>query len=383
MVYSYGIYPWIMQRFSQKASPLKPDQPETFLPRVSIITAVYNEEAVLDEKLSCLDNLDYPRDLLHIYFGSDKSTDRSNELLFAYSNQYSHVTFIPFEKRQGKIGVINQLGRLACEEYGHSRDHILVYNDANVMVTPELLKKFVQNFRSDQVALVDANMVNVKLQRVGISMAERAYINREVMLKHAEGRSWGLLQGAFGGCYGLRSDFFIEVPNGYLVDDFYISFNAMMNGGKAINDLEAVCFENASHDIWQEFKRKSRISAGNFQNLRHILKNWHLVSRELKFCFISHKVIRWFGPFLMIVALISAIWLTQTTSLFYQALSWLIIIGVVVVPFLDLLLIYLNIHFTHLRKVRYFVMMNIALLLGFFRYIKGIKNGYWEPPKRV
>ena len=165
--------------------------------------------------------------------GSDKSTDRSNEQLSRYSDQNEHVTFVAFDERQGKIGVINKLGRLACEEFGESRDHILVYNDANVMVTPQLLRKFVDNFRSDLVALVDANMVNIKLQREGISMAERAYINREVMLKNAEGRAYGLLQGAFGGCYGLRSDYFIEVPKGYLVDDFYISFNAMMNGGKS------------------------------------------------------------------------------------------------------------------------------------------------------
>ena len=120
----------------------------------------------------------------------------------------------------------------------------------------------------------------------------------------------------------------------------------------------------ASHDIWQEFRRKSRISAGNFQNLRHILKNWHLVSRELKFCFISHKVIRWIGPFLMMLTLISALWLIQSQYLFYQIVSWVIVAGIVIVPLLDLILIYLSIHFAPLRKVRYFVMSEHSPAVG-------------------
>ena len=71
----------------------------------------------------------------------------------------------------------------------------------------------------------------------------------------------------------------------------------MVSGGRAINDLEAECFESASHDIWQEFNRKARISAGNFQNLRHFLSRVRSIPSRLLFCLISHKVIRWFGPF--------------------------------------------------------------------------------------
>ena len=67
----------------------------------------------------------------------------------------------------------------------------------------------------------------------------------------------------------------------------------------------------------------------------------------------------------------------------YQGL--LLIAGLIgiLVPFLDLLAMAFGQHIGTLRKIRYFVMMNIALLTGFFRYVKGIQNGFWEPPKRV
>lgn len=383
LIYSYLLYPGLMRWLAGRSGAKELHRSSDYRPHISIITAVYNEESVLEEKLDCLEKLDYPKDKLHVYFGSDKSTDRSNEMLSAYASTRSHVTFIAFDERRGKIGVINSLGKLACETFGEGQDHILLYNDANVMLTKELLLNLVPNFADERVALVDSNMVNIKLKPSGISMAERTYINREVLLKNWEGKVWGLLQGAFGGCYGLRSDFMVEVPQGYLVDDFYISFRAMMKGGYAINDLNAICFESASHDIWQEFKRKSRISAGNFQNLRFILRNWKNIDGRLRFCFVSHKVLRWLGPFLLLIIALLTMLLAGMGLELYLMLG-LGMVGVLIfLPITDLVLSLGGVHIGLLRKIRYFLVMNIALLKGFFRYVKGIKNGYWEPPKRV
>lgn len=373
-----------MRWLSTRSTQVKSKEPLDFeWPQVSIITAVYNEEAVLAEKFKCLEELDYPEEKLHIFFGSDKSSDRSNDMLKTFSSQRNNVTFVPFNQRQGKIGVINQLGDLAIEEFGKSEGHVFLYNDANVMLKKDTLKKLMRHFNSEKTALVDANMLSRKLQSSGISKAERAYINREVMLKHWEGEAWGTLQGAFGGCYGLRSDFFVKVPDGYLVDDFFISFHAMLKGGEAINDLSAECFESASHDIWQEYKRKSRISAGNFQNLSYIFNRWNEVRGQLKFCFISHKVLRWLVPFLLVGSLISVLALSVLGLQLYNSLFVIGLIGAVLIPLLDVVLMRVGWHFGVFRKIRYFIIMNIALLSGFFRYVKGIQNGFWEPPKRV
>ena len=42
----------------------------------------------------------------------------------------------------------------------------------------------------------------------------------------------------------------------------------------------------------------------------------------------------------------------------------------------------INIHLPFLRGVRYFIVINAALLLGCFDFLKGIKNNVWEPTKR-
>ena len=383
LVYTYLLYPGLMA-WMARGKKLPPIEEGAYLPDVSIITAVYNEENVLAEKMQCLLDLDYPRDKLHVYFGSDKSSDRSNAMLEAFAAEHDWVTFVPFDVRQGKIGVINNLGDIVLEERGQREDHVLFYNDANVMLTPAILKIMMRHFKEDSIALVDANMKSRKLRKEGISLAEKAYISSEVLLKHREGLTWGMLQGAFGGCYGLRSTYHTRVPEGFLVDDFYISFNAMVSGGRAINDLDAECFESASHDIWQEFNRKARISAGNFQNLRHFLSRIRSIPIRLLFCFISHKVIRWFGPFLILLFIIGMIGGALSLSAWWMTLAIVITtLTLLVFPLLDIMLSLFGYHLSIFRKVRYFMAMNIALFKGFIRYAKGIRKSFWDPPKRV
>ena len=82
-----------------KGKKLPPLDDGVYLPDVSIITAVYNEENVLEEKMQCLLDLDYPKDKLHVYFGSDKSSDRSNTMLERFAEEHDWVSFVPFDVR--------------------------------------------------------------------------------------------------------------------------------------------------------------------------------------------------------------------------------------------------------------------------------------------
>jgi hypothetical protein len=49
---------------------------------------------------------------------------------------------------------------------------------------------------------------------------------------------------------------------------------------------------------------------------------------------------------------------------------------------LDLLLAPMGIHFKVLRGLRYFLAMNTALLVGFYRFLTGIKSNVWKPSQR-
>ena len=173
------------------------------------------------------------------------------------------------------------------------------------------------------------------------------------------------------------------VPSGFLVDDFYIAMKVFEKGGLAINDLEALCFESSPADISEEFRRKTRISAGNFANLavfRHLL--WPPFS-SLAFAFFSHKVLRWYGPFFILISYLCAFILGFVyNSFFYVCFFALLSFCLFGIPVLDWLFKKINLNLMVLRYITYFNAMNLALFNGFFKYLKGVQNGIWEPTKR-
>ncbi len=382
LFHTYLFYPLILKFLAWNNISKDPSENNTDdHAKVSFVMSLYNEEKVIADKLDCLLDLDYPKDQIDFFIGSDCSDDQTNPIVNTYAKD-KRIHFFPFEERRGKPGVVNDLVAKAIAKNGASQDHILILTDANVMLEKSTLKKFIRHFNDPDLALVDSNMVAIGMKKTGISHSERNYVNAEVMLKNREGQVWGTMIGPFGGCYALRSDFYHPVPDNYLVDDFYIAMKAFEKGSKAINDLDAICYEAVSHEIKEEYRRKSRISAGNWQNLktfRHLL--WPPYNR-LAFAFLSHKVLRWLGPFFILFAwIISGILAINKMSV-YLFLFGIITTILIIIPILDTILKGLKLNILPIRNVKYFVSMNIALLEGFFKYLKGIKSNVWQPPKR-
>lgn len=383
IAYTYLAYPALLHWLARglKASPpvLAPGEQ---WPRMTALMSVYNEESVIRQKLDSLVALDYPKDRMALFIGSDCSSDGTNAAVEAYAARYPFIHFYPFEQRQGKPGVINQLARQAAGHWPIGQDHVFVITDASVMLEPRVFYCLARHFKDPAVGLADAHLVHTGMKAAGISKAENQYISTEVRLKHLEGLVWGAMIGPFGACYAVRSNRFVEVPPAFLVDDFYIAMKVLEAGDKAINDLEAICYESVSHEASEEYRRKARISAGNFQNLAVFRHLWWPPVGQLAFAFFSHKVLRWMVPFAIILMLLTCGLLGLTGNLFYLILFCLMVGGLSLVPLLDGLLNRWNVNLLPLRGAHYFIMMNLALLEGFFKYIKGIRSNVWEPTKR-
>lgn len=341
-------------------------------PFISILVSAFNEEAVIEEKIKSVYNSDYPTEKYELLIGSDHSTDQTNEIVERMAKQYPHLIFKPYSKRRGKQNVVNDLYQL-------SRGSILILTDANVIFDTNTISEIARSFKNKEVGLVDTNMINRGLKREGISHQEKAYISREVMIKQYESVVWGSMMGPFGGCYAIRHEDYSQVPSNALVDDFYINMKIFEKGKKAVNNLNAKVFEDVSNDLKIEMIRKIRIATGNFQNLKwfgHLL--WPM-NNGVAFTFLSHKVLRWLGPFFLIIAFISSLFLINTP--FYQLAIALQILGFLM-PLVDAILRKLNIHHKLLRFITHFYAMNLALLIGFFRFTRGVKSGVWKVTKR-
>ena len=190
--------------------------------------------------------------------------------------------------------------------------------------------------------------------------------------------------GAFGACYAMRARLFVPVTERYIVDDFFLTFACFEQGMDAIVDLDAVCYESVSTEIAEEFRRKRRIAAGNFQNLNHFRD--HLLPWKggvaTSFAFWSHKGLRWCGPFLLIGAFLSCLVLS-VMEFSYLPLSIGLVGSLAAIP-IDRFLVPRG-WFPAIKPVRlvhYFYSMNLALFLGFLDFKKGSRNSIWEPTKR-
>jgi cellulose synthase/poly-beta-1,6-N-acetylglucosamine synthase-like glycosyltransferase len=369
ILYSYILYPILLFVFSFFIK--KKFKSEVYVPSVSIVMAVRNEEKVLEEKIESILNQNFDTTNIEIIIGSDASTDNTNSILKKYSSFHSNIIVKEFDQRQGKPAIINQL--IALSKY-----EIVVLTDANVFFEKNMLAELLKHFSDERIGLVGANVINSSLQSSGIAKEESSYIQLENKIKLLEGNIFGKMMGAFGACYAIRKNLYQKIPPNFIVDDFFLCMNILQNKYGVLAPT-AICTEDVSDDIEQEFKRKRRISKGNFQNLFHFGAKVLNPFSSIGFCFISHKLIRWLTPFIYILILASNILLSQNH--FYLIVLGLQLIVVFIVIF-DSQLVKNKVHTSWLRFITYFYQMNLALLLGFIDYLKGNKSNVWEPTKR-
>ena len=298
LFYSYIIYPIFLELIYLMKKKNRPSS--VFgLPSISILVSVYNEEKVIEEKIKNLFDCDYPKDKIEIIIGNDCSSDSTNEILEGIKIHpgFAETKFksLNFDLRRGKPSVLNDLVKEATGE-------IILLTDANILFEKDAIKKLVAHFTDSKVGLVGGNIIN-KASGEGISNQEKTYISRENRIKFLEGKNFGSMIGPFGGFYALRKNLYNPVPENFLVDDFYLCMQVLQQHFKSIAEPTAIAYEEVSEDWKQEYKRKARISAGNFQNLLHF-ENLLLRFDGTAFCFFSHKVLRWLGPFFLIAALL-------------------------------------------------------------------------------
>src|SRR5581483_6161428 len=142
-VFSYAIYPVVVGVWAKLVHRGWNRTEAT--PSMTLVISVYNEEAVIREKLENALALDYPRDLLEILVVSDGSTDRTVAIAEEYGARGIRLLVAP--ERHGKTAALN----LAVPG---ARGEIVAFTDANAMFPPTMLRTIARNFSDPDVGLV-------------------------------------------------------------------------------------------------------------------------------------------------------------------------------------------------------------------------------------
>ncbi len=366
VVHSYVFYPIIVLvwSFVKKESVLSS---QSELPSVSLILSVYNEEKVIVEKLKNIATMDYPKEKIEILVGSDCSNDST--IALARSVSLAGIRILSFDKRRGKAAVLNDLASRAKNE-------ILVFSDANTFYAADALRKLVRHFGDPSIGGVCGNLqLKASAENSG-GKGEAAYWHYENFIKESEGKIKTTF-GATGGIYALRRGLFRLLPtNKAVMDDFLLPLFAVQQGFRVVYDAVAVGWEETTASTVSEFQRKIRIGAANFNGIREILPLFHPKNGFVSFGLISHKLIRWLVPFLLLIIFITSIFLLSQGALYRSLFFAQCIFGCLagIGSILD-------------KKMKpvmfftmpyYFIVANFALLLGFVRFVRGTQKVAWN-----
>jgi cellulose synthase/poly-beta-1,6-N-acetylglucosamine synthase-like glycosyltransferase len=337
---------------------------------IGVIIAAYNEENVIAQKIQSILDSDYPLEKVSIYIGSDASTDKTNELIASFQQNHPTIYLKVFQGRSGKAFIINQLAK-ECP------DDVFILTDANVFFTQNTISNLVRHFSNPKTKQVCANIIKTSDKNIQIQGLEKKYLWLENTIKLKESNTWGFVIGAEGGCYAIRRENYSPVPKNFFMDDFYITMSVIKNKGEVLFDDQAIVYEDLPSESSEEFKRKIRISIGNYQNLfefKSLL--WPLWS-PISFAFISHKILRWLTPFFLILIFIVSLLLVfyQDYFIYFSAAQATLFLTPLFIPVLKKV--------KPILFIAHFYNMNLALLIGYFSYLKGVKSSVWQPPPRA
>jgi cellulose synthase/poly-beta-1,6-N-acetylglucosamine synthase-like glycosyltransferase len=365
---TYFLYPlWLLLlsrlRPAWRPTPVGPGA----WPTVSLVVAAHDEAACIEEKLRNSLALDYPPDMLEVLIGSDGSTDGTDALIQACADPRVRLSAAT---RAGKTSVLNRCIPAA-------RGELVLLSDANTRIEPGALKALVRHFADPEVGAVCG-----RLQLYNPTKAEyeeSAYWKYESWLKALEGTQ-GAVVGANGGLYAIRRDLFTPLPPSTIVDDFVIAVRLLDQGYRVLYEPEALAAEETTEDYGREFGRRARIAAGNFQSLGLVPGLLSPLRGFPAFAFWSHKVLRWCAPALMLLALVAnAALLDRPFYRFTLAAQ----IGFYALAMLGSLAVGPSL----LRRVAgvayYFVTMNLAIVVGFWRFLRSSQAAAWERTARA
>lgn len=334
---------------------------------VAVVIAAHNEEKYIHDRIQNLLDQDYPSEKVMIYIGSDGSSDRTAEI--AQSFNHSRIQVFDFKENRGKVSVLNDLMAQVSES-------IVVMSDANTMFEKNAISVLVRHFQNPEIGAVCGEL-NLVESGTGVNK-DNLYWRFERVLKYHESKL-GALLGANGAIYAIRRELFSPLPRDTIVDDFTVVMNIAHEGYSVKYEPEAVAIEEVPENPTDEFNRRVRIGAGNFQALFRKPEFMYPKYGWLAFSYISHKVLRWLVPQLMIVAALTNALLIFHPMYFVMALLQFAFYGLSVFAIKRNRQASLPIV---VSLPAFFVYMNLALLKGFNRYIRGEAQGTWQRTSR-
>lgn len=339
-------------------------------PKVSVLISAFNEELEIERTMVNKLSQNYPTDYLEVFVVSDGSTDRTDEIVRDLARHSGgRLKFLCQEHRQGKTQALNMA-------VAHATGDILVFADANSIYAPDALRHLVQPFADSSVGYVTGKMVYANPQGSAIGEGSGQYMGYENMLRSLETRL-GSVVGVDGGVDAIRRDLYVTMRPDQL-PDFVLPLSVVEQGMRVVYEPNALLYEAALSGASEEFQMRVRVSLRALWALydkrdllnpfRYPLFAWQLL---------SHKALR-YGAFLPLTGLLVFNALMIGKHPFYL---WFFILqlSAYALAVLGHFFRRSSVLSSKLVAPYYFLILNVACAVAFWKFLKRQKMILWKP----
>lgn len=306
VAYAYAGYPLLTammaQRFGHRPAA------GTALPAITVVVAAFNEHGRIADRIRDILAQDYPADQLRVLVVDDGSHDGTAQ---AADIGDPRVTVLSLPANRGKAAALNSaLVQVATP--------LVVFTDVRQRFAAGALRALAVPFADPQVGAVSGELeiapsASCEAPQIGLYWRmERRLRADEAML--------GWLHGVTGAIYALRRELYRPIPAGTVLDDMWIPLQAIREGKRVWFTRAAVAHDAASGSHAEEFRRKLRTLAGNWQLLARIPWLANPFRNRVFFAWFSHKFLRLVVPWALLAALVASCFAPWPV---YRVLFWL------------------------------------------------------------
>jgi biofilm PGA synthesis N-glycosyltransferase PgaC len=306
VAYAYAGYPLMVALIARRfgCEPWQANAADDdACPPLTVVVAAYDEEARIAARIADILAQDYPAERLHVLVASDGSRDRTAEVAAAAAIDDPRIVVLDLPVNGGKAAALNAAMALV-------KTDIVVFTDARQTFGAGALRALVVGFADPDVGAVSGELV-IDDAATGSDQTDHSpqavglYWRMEKRLRSDEARL-GWLHGVSGAIYALRRDLFRPLPPGTILDDMWVPLHVALAGRWVWMARDATAHDHISTSAREEFSRKLRTLAGNWQLLARLPVLLHPARNPVFFAWFSHKFLRLMVPWALLLALLTS-----------------------------------------------------------------------------